>query len=114
MPPTERPLYETDSDRPFSLKESARALAREFSVGVRNDAVDHYALDARRELVRPVVGRVGLELVFLPHDDVRENLLERLAHETGFWDQSHFKKMFKLERGVTPGEYRRRHRVTNY
>lgn len=31
--------------------------------------------------------------------------------ETGFWDQSHFTKTFKHERGVTPGEYRRRHRT---
>ena len=30
---------------------------------------------------------------------------------TGFWDQSHFTKTFKHERGVTPGEYRRRHRT---
>jgi len=39
--------------------------------------------------------------------------LSEIAVETGFWDQSHFTKMFKLERGVTPGEYRRRHRATS-
>ena len=37
--------------------------------------------------------------------------LSEIAVETGFWDQSHFTKMFRLERGVTPGEYRRRHRI---
>jgi AraC-like DNA-binding protein len=28
-----------------------------------------------------------------------------------FFDQSHFTKMFKRERGITPGGYRRRHRA---
>lgn len=32
-----------------------------------------------------------------------------IALSTGFCDQSHFTKMFKRERGITPGEYRRRH-----
>ena len=32
-----------------------------------------------------------------------------IAISTGFCDQSHFTKMFKRERGMTPGEYRRRH-----
>ncbi|MBR4653563.1 MAG: helix-turn-helix domain-containing protein [Kiritimatiellae bacterium] len=34
-----------------------------------------------------------------------------IAAETGFFDQSHLSKTFKRERGVTPGEYRRRHRT---
>ena len=33
-----------------------------------------------------------------------------IALATGFCDQSHFTKMFKRERGITPGEYRRKHR----
>ncbi len=33
-----------------------------------------------------------------------------IALATGFCDQSHFTKMFKRERGVTPGGYRRHHR----
>lgn len=32
-----------------------------------------------------------------------------IAEECGFYDQSHLEKAFKRERGVTPGEYRRRH-----
>ena len=44
--------------------------------------------------------------------EVTDKPLSEIAVETGFWDQSHFTKMFKLERGVTPGEYRRRHRAT--
>jgi len=32
-----------------------------------------------------------------------------IAIETGFCDQSHFTKIFKRERGITPGEYRRHH-----
>ena len=34
-----------------------------------------------------------------------------IALATGFCDQSHFTKMFKRERGITPGEYRRKHRA---
>ena len=43
--------------------------------------------------------------------ETTEKLVSEIATETGFWDQSHFTKMFRLERGVTPGEYRRRHRI---
>ena len=34
-----------------------------------------------------------------------------IAMATGFCDQSHFTKIFKRERGITPGEYRRKHRA---
>ena len=34
-----------------------------------------------------------------------------IATGTGFCDQSHLTKLFKRERGITPGEYRRRHRT---
>ena len=34
-----------------------------------------------------------------------------IALATGFCDQSHFTKMFKRDRGITPGEYRRKHRA---
>ena len=34
-----------------------------------------------------------------------------IATGTGFCDQSHLTKLFKRERGLTPGEYRRRHRT---
>ncbi len=43
--------------------------------------------------------------------ETTEMLISEIATETGFFDQSHFTKMFKHERGITPGEYRRRHRV---
>lgn len=36
--------------------------------------------------------------------------LSLIAAETGFFDQSHLTRVFKKERGMTPGEYRRRHR----
>ena len=42
--------------------------------------------------------------------ETTDKLVSEIAAETGFWDQSHFTKIFKRERGVTPGEYRRRHR----
>ena len=34
--------------------------------------------------------------------------IDDIAEKCGFYDQSHFEKAFKRERGVTPGEYRRR------
>lgn len=38
-----------------------------------------------------------------------DKLLTEIAVETGFWDQSHFVKAFKAERGITPNRYRREH-----
>ena len=38
-----------------------------------------------------------------------DKLLSEIAAETGFFDQSHLTRIFKKERGVTPGQYRRRH-----
>ena len=43
--------------------------------------------------------------------ETTEKLVANIATETGFFDQSHLTKLFKRERGVTPGEYRRRHRT---
>ena len=42
--------------------------------------------------------------------ETTEKLVSEIAVETGFWDQSHLTKLFKRERSITPGEYRRRHR----
>jgi AraC-like DNA-binding protein len=44
--------------------------------------------------------------------ETTEKLVSEIAAETGFWDQSHLTKLFKRERGITPGEYRRRHRTS--
>ena len=38
-----------------------------------------------------------------------DKLLSEIATETGFFDQSHLTRAFKKERGITPGQYRRRH-----
>ncbi len=38
-----------------------------------------------------------------------DTLVSDIAQECGFCDQSHFTKAFLRERGVSPGEYRRRH-----
>lgn len=38
-----------------------------------------------------------------------DKLISDIANETGFWDQSHFIKAFKVERGLTPSQYRRSH-----
>ena len=37
--------------------------------------------------------------------------IAEIAQETGFCDHSHFVKAFRRARGVTPGEYRRRHQA---
>ena len=42
--------------------------------------------------------------------ETTDKLLTDIAIETGFFDQSHLTRVFKKERGMTPGEYRRRHR----
>lgn len=39
-----------------------------------------------------------------------DRTLADIAIETGFFDQSHFSRLFTRERGLTPGAYRRRHR----
>ena len=42
--------------------------------------------------------------------EMTDKLLSEIAAETGFFDQSHLSRIFKKERGMTPGEYRRKHR----
>jgi len=37
-------------------------------------------------------------------------LLSDIALAVGFYDQSRFTRSFKKARGITPGEYRRKHR----
>ena len=45
--------------------------------------------------------------------ETTQKTLSEIAQETGFFDHSHFAKTFRSERGITPGEYSRRHlRVT--
>lgn len=43
--------------------------------------------------------------------ETTDKSIAEIANETGFWDQSHFTKAFKLSRRMTPGEYRRQHRT---
>lgn len=38
-----------------------------------------------------------------------DKMISQIATETGFWDQSHFVKAFRAERGMTPSRYRREH-----
>lgn len=42
--------------------------------------------------------------------ETTNRLVSDIAAATGFFDQSHFTKIFKRERGVTPGQYRAAHR----
>ena len=39
-------------------------------------------------------------------------LISGIATQVGFWDQSHFVKAFKRQRGLTPSQYRKRHWTT--
>ena len=41
--------------------------------------------------------------------ETTDKLITDIAIECGFYDQSHFIRIFSAERGITPGEYRRRH-----
>ena len=39
------------------------------------------------------------------------DLVSDIATATGFFNQSHLARTFVRERGITPGEYRRKHRL---
>lgn len=41
--------------------------------------------------------------------ETTQKSLSEIAQDTGFFDHSRFVKTFQRERGITPGEYRRRH-----
>ncbi|MBQ7189459.1 MAG: helix-turn-helix domain-containing protein [Kiritimatiellae bacterium] len=43
--------------------------------------------------------------------ETTDKLITEIAVETGFWDQSHFGKIFLKDRGITPSHYRRRYRL---
>ena len=43
--------------------------------------------------------------------ETTDKLVSDIAHEVGFYDQSHMTRAFKTIRHVTPGEYRRQHRA---
>lgn len=44
--------------------------------------------------------------------ETTDKLITDIAAETGFYDQSHFSRIFTRERGITPGAYRRQHRTS--
>ena len=46
--------------------------------------------------------------------DTTDKLVADIAIECGFYDQSHFTRIFTAERGMTPGQYRRRHQRKTY
>jgi AraC family transcriptional regulator len=48
--------------------------------------------------------RLDLAAAALAHSELP---LSRIAADAGFYDQSHFTRLFRDEMGVTPGEYRR-------
>ena len=75
---------------------SKSTLIRTFSE-IFNMTPWHYLTTIRLNAVRKLL-------------ETTDKLLTDIALETGFFDQSHLTRVFKKERGMTPGEYRRRHR----
>ena len=75
---------------------SKSTLIRTFSE-IFNMTPWHYLTTIRLNAVRELL-------------ETTDKLLVDIATETGFFDQSHLTRVFKKERGITPGEYRRRHR----
>jgi len=57
-----------------------------------------------RILNKALVAATADYLIFTDHD------LNRISQETGFSDCSHFIKVFRSIKGVTPGRYRASHR----
>lgn len=43
--------------------------------------------------------------------EATDSTIADIAQECGFYDHSHFVRAFRSERGMTPGEYRKRHRA---
>jgi len=77
------------------LSESAfkQTFAKVFSM-----TPGHYLITIRLNAVRKLL-------------ETTDKLISEIALETGFFDQSHLTRIFKKERGMTPGEYRRKHHV---
>ena len=75
---------------------SKSTLIRTFSA-IFNMTPWHYLMTIRLNAVRKLL-------------ESTDKLLSDIAVETGFFDQSHLTRVFKKERGMTPGEYRRQHR----
>ena len=46
--------------------------------------------------------------------ETTDKLITDIAVECGFYDQSHFIRIFSSERGLTPGTYRRRHSESGF
>jgi len=76
---------------------SKNAFIRAFS-HIFNMTPWHYLTTIRLNAVRNLL-------------ETTDRLLSEIAVQTGFFDQSHLTRVFKRERGMTPGEYRRRHRT---
>lgn len=75
---------------------SKSSFIRTFS-DIFNTTPWHYLTTIRLNAVRTLL-------------ETTDELLSEIAARTGFFDQSHLTRVFKRERGITPGEYRRRHR----
>ena len=76
---------------------SKNTFIRAFS-DVFNMTPWHYLTTIRLNAVRRLLETTGKRLA-------------DIATETGFFDQSHLTRVFKKERGMTPGDYRRQHRT---
>lgn len=88
------PLAIQDLPRKFNL--SAATFYRTFVRTVRTTPI-RYLTSLRIERARKLL-------------ETTDQPITAIAQSCGFCDHSHFVHAFRRERGITPGEYRRRHR----
>lgn len=83
-------------DRLAQLVGMSRSTFKRTFTEVFNIPPGQYVLTARLNAARDMLEKT-------------DKLITDIALECGFYDQSHLTKAFLAERGITPGEYRRRH-----
>ncbi len=94
----------------------ARHYAEDITVDRLASMIDSSPSNFRRQFTRTFGISPGRYLTTIRLNAARkllettDKLVSEIAVETGFWDQSHLTKLFKRERGMTPGAYRRGHR----
>ncbi len=97
-----------------AVKRAKKYLTENFNKNISLEALAKVAYLSPFHLLRAFRKTVGLP----PHEYVINLRLQRArhllaqgrslsdaAHETGFWDQSHFNRHFKRIMGISPGRY---------
>ena len=86
----------TINELPRQLKISPSTFYRSFTAAIRATPSQYLAslrLSHARELL-----------------ETTDRTISDIAQDCGFYDHSHFVRIFRRERGITPGEYRQQHR----